>query len=94
MNGYFVDNVELKNEEVTVEGFIELNQMEAEENQGDTDDLWLTLSAMGYNRALGLDEVGNNKCMDSSLEIVWWILWENSFDNLWNFSDLICQSWI
>lgn len=70
MNGYFVDNVELKNEEVTVEGFIELNQMEAEENQGDTDDLWLTLSAMGYNRALGLDEVGNNKCMDSSLEFV------------------------
>ena len=40
--------------------------MEAEDNQGDTDDLWVTLSNMGYNKGLQLDEVrrgskGTNK---------------------------------
>ena len=52
------ENVELKNGELTRAGFLELNQMEAEDNQGDTDDLWVTLSNMGYNKGLNVDEVG------------------------------------
>ncbi len=32
--------------------------MEAEDNQGDTEDLWVTLSNMGYNKGLTMDEVG------------------------------------
>ena len=49
--------MELKNGELTRTGFLELNQMEAEDNQGDTDDLWVTLSNMGYNKGLIVDEV-------------------------------------
>ena len=56
---YFVtENVELKNGELTRNGFIGLNQMEAEDNQGDTEDLWVTLNSMGYNKGLVQDEVG------------------------------------
>ena len=53
------ENVELKNGELTRAGFLELNQMEAEDNQGDTDDLWVTLSNMGYNKGLNVDEVSD-----------------------------------
>ena len=53
------DNVELKNHELTRQGFLELNQMEADDNQGDTDDLWVTLTCMGYNKGLVMDEVGS-----------------------------------
>jgi hypothetical protein len=31
--------------------------MEADDNEGDTDDLWVTLSSMGYNKGLVQDEV-------------------------------------
>lgn len=31
--------------------------MEAEDNDGDTEDLWVTLNTMGYNKNLQLDEV-------------------------------------
>ncbi len=51
------ENVELERGELTRKGFVELNQMEAEDNQGDTDDLWVTLSSMGYNKGLIMDEV-------------------------------------
>ena len=49
--------MELKDGQLTRAGFLELNQMEAEDNQGDTDDLWVTLSNMGYNKGLVVDEV-------------------------------------
>ena len=47
----------MKNGELTKKGFIELNQMEADDNQGDVDDLWVTLNFMGYNKMLEMDEV-------------------------------------
>ncbi|XP_070196444.1 EF-hand calcium-binding domain-containing protein 7-like isoform X3 [Littorina saxatilis] len=50
------DNVELKNGEITKRGFISLNEMEAQDNDGDTEDLWITLSSMGFNKALEMDE--------------------------------------
>ncbi len=56
----FSENIELKNGELTNKGFLELNQMEAEDNQGDTEDLWVTLSNMGYNKGLAMDEVSSN----------------------------------
>ena len=43
--------------ELTKKGFIELNQMEADDNEGDVEDLWVTLNFMGYNKLLELDEV-------------------------------------
>lgn len=43
--------------EITKDGFLSLNVMEAEDNDGDTEDLWITLNSMGYNKALQLDEV-------------------------------------
>jgi len=46
--------VELSDGQITRQGFVQLNQMEAEDND---DDLWVTLSAMGYNNELVMDEV-------------------------------------
>ena len=31
--------------------------MEAEDSNGEVDDLWITLSSMGFNKALIMDEV-------------------------------------
>ena len=50
----FADTVELSDGQITRQGFLQLNQMEAEDND---EDLWITLSAMGYNSALVMDEV-------------------------------------
>ena len=51
------DNIELERGEITRAGFIKLNEMEADDNEGDTEDLWITLSGMGFNKSLILDEV-------------------------------------
>ncbi|KAK3599850.1 hypothetical protein CHS0354_022422 [Potamilus streckersoni] len=51
------ERVELKDGEITLNGFIQLNEMEAEDSEGDTDDLWMTLSSMGFNKALIIDEL-------------------------------------
>ena len=48
------DRVELSEGQITRQGFVQLNQMEAEDND---EDLWVTLSAMGYNNQLVMDEV-------------------------------------
>ncbi|KAI0209505.1 EF-hand calcium-binding domain-containing protein 7 [Lamellibrachia satsuma] len=50
------ENVDMKDDELTKKGFIELNQMEADDNQGDVEDLWVTLNFMGYNKMLEMDE--------------------------------------
>jgi len=50
----FADTVELSDGQITRQGFLQLNQLEAEDND---EDLWITLSAMGYNNALVMDEV-------------------------------------
>jgi len=49
-------NFPLHNNELTLDGFLTLHQMEAEDNQGDPTELRVTVQAMGYNRALVQDE--------------------------------------
>jgi len=44
------------NNELTLDGFLTLHQMEAEDNQGDPRELRVTVQAMGYNRSLVQDE--------------------------------------
>lgn len=46
----------LENGEITKKGFIELNEMEAEDAAGDVEDLWITLTSMGMNKGLIMDE--------------------------------------
>ncbi|XP_014670223.1 PREDICTED: EF-hand calcium-binding domain-containing protein 7-like isoform X2 [Priapulus caudatus] len=50
------ENVALQMGELTQQGFIALHQMEAEDNEGNTEDLWVTLNTIGYNKNLQLDE--------------------------------------
>uniref|UniRef100_A0A8D3DE92 EF-hand calcium-binding domain-containing protein 7 n=1 Tax=Scophthalmus maximus TaxID=52904 RepID=A0A8D3DE92_SCOMX len=50
------ENFDMRKNQLTRQGFIELNLMEATEKNGDPADLWLTLEAMGYNRMLELVE--------------------------------------
>ena len=47
----------MKDDEITLNGFLELNLMEAQDADGDPNDLWVTLESMGYNNALELDQV-------------------------------------
>ncbi|KAK2138334.1 hypothetical protein NP493_7990g00002, partial [Ridgeia piscesae] len=54
--GVVEENVNMQDGELTKKGFIELNQMEADDNEGDVEDLWVTLNFMGYNKLLELDE--------------------------------------
>lgn len=51
------ENFDMRKNQLTRQGFIELNLMEATEKDGDPADLWVTLEAMGYNRMLELEEV-------------------------------------
>ena len=53
----FLENFDMKDDEITLEGFLELNTMEAQDADGDPNDLWVTLENMGYNKALELDQV-------------------------------------
>ncbi|XP_008331450.1 EF-hand calcium-binding domain-containing protein 7 [Cynoglossus semilaevis] len=48
------ENFDMRKNQLTRQGFMELNLMEATEKDGDPADLWLTLEAMGYNRMLEL----------------------------------------
>ena len=57
------ENFDTRRNQLTRQGFMELNQMEASERGGDPTDLWLTLEAMGYNHALEMVEVGRGPCM-------------------------------
>ncbi|KAK7889924.1 hypothetical protein WMY93_025484 [Mugilogobius chulae] len=50
------ENFDMMNNQLTKQGFMELNLMEATEKDGDPTDLWATLEAMGYNRMLELLE--------------------------------------
>ena len=47
----------MKDDEITLKGFLDLNMMEAQDADGDPNDLWLTLENMGFNKALELDQV-------------------------------------
>lgn len=52
------ENFEMKKNELTRQGFLDLNLMEANDRDGDPWDLWVTLLSLGYNRALEMTEVG------------------------------------
>ena len=54
---FLADNFEMKDDEITLKGFLDLNLMEAQDADGDPNDLWVTLGSMGYNKALELDQV-------------------------------------
>ncbi|XP_048352340.1 EF-hand calcium-binding domain-containing protein 7 isoform X2 [Sphaerodactylus townsendi] len=49
-------NFDTKNNELTKQGFMDLNLMEASERGGDLTDLWIMLMSMGYNKAMELTE--------------------------------------
>lgn len=51
------ENFDTKKNELTRQGFMDLNLMEANDREGDPRDLWVTLHSMGYNKALELTEV-------------------------------------
>ncbi|GFS00867.1 EF-hand calcium-binding domain-containing protein 7 [Elysia marginata] len=80
------NNIELERGEITRAGFIKLNEMEADDNEGDTDDLWITLTGMGFNKSLLIDEacpfmlkVHTQDCYDPELRV---ITLENSKDKI------------
>nr|XP_023497740.1 EF-hand calcium-binding domain-containing protein 7 isoform X2 [Equus caballus] len=50
------ENFDTKKNELTRRGFMDLNLVEANDREGDPRDLWVTLHAMGYNKALELTE--------------------------------------
>lgn len=50
------ENFPLKNGELTLDGFLTLHQMEAEDNDGEPSELKVTVQAMGYNKSLIQDE--------------------------------------
>jgi len=54
--GVVVENFPLKDGELTLDGFLTLHQMEAEDNNGDDAELRVTLQTMGYNSQLVQDE--------------------------------------
>lgn len=56
------ENFDMRKNQLTRQGFMELNLMEATEKDGDPADLWVTLEAMGYNRMLDLVDVRINFC--------------------------------
>ncbi|NWR45999.1 EFCB7 protein, partial [Regulus satrapa] len=50
------ENFEMKKNELTRQGFLDLNLMEANDQNGDPWDLWVTLLSLGYNKALEMTE--------------------------------------
>jgi hypothetical protein len=55
---YFIaDEVKLDRGRLTLNSFIKLTEMEAEESPGDCNDFWVTLTSMGFNKDLMLNEV-------------------------------------
>ncbi|XP_066232558.1 EF-hand calcium-binding domain-containing protein 7 isoform X3 [Saccopteryx leptura] len=50
------ENFDTKKNELTKQGFMDLNLMEANDREGDPRDLWVTLLSMGYNKGLELTE--------------------------------------
>ncbi|KAM8873682.1 EF-hand calcium-binding domain-containing protein 7 isoform 2-T2 [Spinachia spinachia] len=48
------ENFDMRKNQLTLQGFVELNLMEATEKDGDSADLWIILEAMGFNRMLEL----------------------------------------
>ncbi|EMP42698.1 EF-hand calcium-binding domain-containing protein 7 [Chelonia mydas] len=51
------ENFDTKKNELTRQGFMDLNLMEANDREGDPSDLWVTLLSLGYNKALEMTAV-------------------------------------
>lgn len=51
------ERLERSNGEITENGFLQLNDLEAEDSNGDEDDMWVTLESLGFNKELVMDEV-------------------------------------
>lgn len=71
------DRIELQDGEITKAGFLQLNELEAEDSEGDTEDLWTTLTSMGYNKQLIMDQacpfqldVYTEDCDDAELDVI------------------------
>jgi len=64
-----IENFDTRKNELTREGFLKLNLMEANDREGDPRDLWLTLEAMGYNQSLEMVEV--HRSMSFTHEQFW-----------------------
>jgi hypothetical protein len=72
MPSYISERLERSNGEITQNGFLELNDLEAEDSNGDEDDMWVTLESLGFNKELVMDEVPsphNPFCSRGSFEI-------------------------
>ncbi|XP_078074531.1 EF-hand calcium-binding domain-containing protein 7 [Mustelus asterias] len=67
------ENFDTKKNELTRQGFMDLNLMEANDREGDPRDLWVTLESMGYSKALEMHEacpfVINIYAEDSKLKL-------------------------
>ncbi|KAL1022786.1 hypothetical protein UPYG_G00032320 [Umbra pygmaea] len=50
------ENFDTRKNQLSLQGFMELNLMEASDREGDPTDLWVTLEAMGYNHNLEMVE--------------------------------------
>ncbi|GCC37589.1 hypothetical protein chiPu_0016093 [Chiloscyllium punctatum] len=50
------ENFDTKKNELTRQGFMDLNLMEANDREGDPKDLWVTLESMGYSKTLEMHE--------------------------------------
>ena len=59
---FTTENAELKDGKLTLDGFLHLNEMEAEDAEEDPEELWVTLAAWGFNKALEQDEVRAALC--------------------------------
>ena len=60
------DNFEMTGEgkdEITLEGFLALHVMTAEDEEGGEEELWEVLSTLGYSRQLQLDQVPRTRLL-------------------------------
>ncbi|XP_062611734.1 EF-hand calcium-binding domain-containing protein 7-like isoform X2 [Saccostrea cucullata] len=71
------ERLELENGEITKNGFLQLNDLEAEDSNGDEDDMWVTLESLGINKELVMDEacpflvnVYTEDCDDAEFKVV------------------------
>ncbi|XP_052068918.1 EF-hand calcium-binding domain-containing protein 7-like isoform X9 [Mytilus californianus] len=94
------DRIDLEDGEITKAGFLQLNELEAEDSEGDTEDLWTTLVSMGYNKQLIMDQacpfqldVYTEDCDDAELDVVRVDSYPTYPGDL-SFDDIISKSFI
>lgn len=70
----FTEHTDLKQGELTCKGFIYLIELEAQDADGDTDDLWVSLEAMGYDSSLMQNQVLYTYCSLQSATVCMYVL--------------------